>query len=452
MAKEADKANDVMLPSKKVTTSRRSLATPMNKLMRRLSGMPSESRTLEATRKTRLSFQTWKRRKSLSQESREEGRGSGGDGGGGGETKHEPLVSLSLISIMPTNQSPLVLKRAPIAKTEEVNLSIAKKPKLITTAARRLSLLSARPIRGNHRLRSKRVTEIVSPSERINARHYCNGSDSKRSRSAQLEEGNYLPTDDVILDEYSFVMPMEGSASGYRRTTASELPIYPTLRSEFHDRNTATTSNLFPEPLTPTNFSKSKEMLLRVGKTLFNKNPYLGIDYLIKQGILSTEPKTIAEFLTMDGLSRQAIGEYFGKLSDPLAVKVTEAFVRHLNLHQVEVDVALRRLLEKVHPDGESQKIEFLLNVLKCCYIEQNAEKVRREFRDPETIGILAYSIMLLHTTFYNRSARKYSKPMTKVDFINNNRGIDKGEDVATALLDGIYNRVVENEFRTLPD
>ncbi|VDM22009.1 unnamed protein product [Hydatigera taeniaeformis] len=41
---------------------------------------------------------------------------------------------------------------------------------------------------------------------------------------------------------------------------------------------------------------------------------------------------------------------------------------------------------------------------------------------------------------------------MTKVDFINNNRGIDKGEDVATALLDGIYNRVVENEFRTLPD
>lgn len=153
MAEEAEKENAVILSVKKAPfTSRRSLATPMNKLIRRLSGMPSEGRTSEVPRKARLSFQTWKRRKSISQEGKEEG-----DGG----KKREPLVRLSMISSMPPGQSSLNLKRAPIAETEEVNLSDAKKPKLIVTAARRLTTLSARPIRGNHRLRSKRMTDIV---------------------------------------------------------------------------------------------------------------------------------------------------------------------------------------------------------------------------------------------------------------------------------------------------
>ncbi|KAL5108510.1 IQ motif and SEC7 domain-containing protein 3 [Taenia crassiceps] len=400
MAEKAEKEDAVILSVKKVPpTSCRSLVTPMNKLMHRLSGMPPESRTFELPRKARLSFQAWKRCKPASQEGKEEGNGG---------KKHESLVRLSLISSIPTGQSSLTLKRAPIAETEEVNLPDAKKPKLIVTAARRLSALSARPIRGNHRLRSKGMTDIVSPSEQINERHYSIASDSKRSRSAQLGEVNCLSSVDGIFGEYSFGMRLEDSASVYRKNAALELPM----------QLSAT------EPLNPSDFPKSKEMLQRVGKTLFNKDPYLGIDYLIKQGILSPEPRIIAEFLNREGLSRQAIGEYFGKLADPLAIKVTEEFVKRLDLRYVELDVALRRLLEKVHPDGESQKIEFLLEVLKKCYIEQNQEKVKKEFHDPETIGVLAYSIMLLHTTFYNRSARKY----------------------------GIYDRIAENEFRTLPD
>nr|CDS23260.1 cytohesin guanine nucleotide exchange [Echinococcus granulosus] len=300
------------------------------------------------------------------------------------------------------------------------------------------------------------LPEQWSPSETINGVRYSNTSDSKRSRSAQLGV-NYLPSTDAIFDEYSFGMSIEDSASVSRKNVVSELPIQPVSTSEFNG-NAGTSSpslgltSLSPEPLTPSNFPKSKEMVQRVGKTLFNKDPYSGIDYLVKQGILSFEPRIIAEFLTKEGLSRQAIGEYFGKLSDPLALKVTEEFVNHLNLRHVELDIALRRLLEKVHPDGESQKMEFLLEVLKKCYIEQNQEKVEREFHDPETIGVLAYSIMLLHTTFYNRSARKYGKPMTKIEFINNNRGIDNGRDISAKRLEAIYDRIAENEFRTLPD
>lgn len=167
---------------------------------------------------------------------------------------------------------------------------------------------------------------------------------------------------------------------------------------------------------------------------------------------MTRDPVQIAEFLLGNDLSRQAIGEYFGKLSDPLAKSVTEAFIKRLDLRQVELDVALRRLLKQIHPDGESQKIEFLLSVLTKCYIEQNVEEVAKQFHDPETIGVLAYSIMLLHTTFYNQNARKYGKPMSKIEFINNNRGIDGGRDISTTLLEGIYDRVSGREFRTLPD
>ena len=160
----------------------------------------------------------------------------------------------------------------------------------------------------------------------------------------------------------------------------------------------------------------------------------------------------IAEFLNNEGISRQAIGEYFGRLSDPLAVEVTEEFVKLLDLKDIEVDVAIRRLMAHVHPAGESQKIEFLLEVLQRCYVGQNVKKVTREFREIETVGVLAYSIMMLHTSLYNQDARRLGKPMTKSEFIQNNRGIDSGHDISTNLLEGIYDRVAEHEFRTLPD
>ncbi|VDK53943.1 unnamed protein product [Dibothriocephalus latus] len=62
--------------------------------------------------------------------------------------------------------------------------------------------------------------------------------------------------------------------------------------------------------------------LQRVGAK--NWTPSQGIDYLIKAGVISNNPGAIAQFLTGPDLSCQAIGEYFGRLSDPLAVKVTK--------------------------------------------------------------------------------------------------------------------------------
>ncbi len=55
----------------------------------------------------------------------------------------------------------------------------------------------------------------------------------------------------------------------------------------------------------------------------FSRSPQKGIKYLIENGAIPGHAFGIAEFLLdADELSRQAIGEYFGRLSDPCAMNV----------------------------------------------------------------------------------------------------------------------------------
>lgn len=120
------------------------------------------------------------------------------------------------------------------------------------------------------------------------------------------------------------------------------------------------------------------------------RDPSLGIKYLMSHGIIASDPSAIGEFLFSDGLSKQAICEYFGQLSNPLTVQVAEEFVKLLNLHQMGLDVALRRLMQHVQPDGESQKIEF------SCKFSQNPTLSRMRRRWPENSAIHRQSECLL--------------------------------------------------------
>nr|VZH94927.1 unnamed protein product [Spirometra erinaceieuropaei] len=196
----------------------------------------------------------------------------------------------------------------------------------------------------------------------------------------------------------------------------------------------------------------ARRKTLTAGTSLFNLSPNQGIDYLVRAGVISNNPGAIAQFLTGSDLSCQAIGEYFGRLSDPLAVKVTKEFISRMDFEGLELDQALRRMLYRIHPDGESQKIEFLLHNFKESYERQNSTKVAREFRDPETIYTLVYAIVMLHTALYNPSVRRLAKPMTCEQFIANLRGVDAGDNLSEEMLRAIYNRVSGAEFKTVYD
>nr|CDS33762.1 IQ motif and SEC7 domain containing protein 1 [Hymenolepis microstoma] len=457
MSVEVEKENDATKIDH--STRRRSIAGPMHKLFKRLSGIPSDNRISETTIKTRLSFQTWRRRKTIDRKTEEDDEIKMENiCTVDGETFMRPLMASSTPATQPRELKRGPLKAAPLAEAEEVVFLEAKRPKLIASAAKRFSAISNKPKRVTNRFRRPRATEIKSPPKHHPRRRLSNAVDSSRSQSAQpMDTSNLRP----LNGRHKKNLSLSGIGndpsimrSGITLTDVDkrQTPVVETnpfdekTRTPFEIASTSLDSSLVSDAV------RTTERIRLAGKTLFNKDPNLGIEYLIHQRILNRDPNEIAEFLAEKGLSRQAIGEYFGRLSDPLANLVTEAFIRRLNLRKVELDVALRRLLQQLHPDGESQKIEFLLTVLKNCYIEQNVEDVAKEFNDSETIGVLAYSIMLLHTTFYNQNARKHGKPMTKIEFINNNKGIDGGKDISTSLLEGIYDRVAEREFKTLPD
>ncbi|KAH8853767.1 Brefeldin A-inhibited guanine nucleotide-exchange protein 3 [Schistosoma japonicum] len=192
---------------------------------------------------------------------------------------------------------------------------------------------------------------------------------------------------------------------------------------------------------------------LLAGCTIFNRNPVEGVTYLIRNNILMSDPLKIAQFLFHEpNLNRQAIGEYFGLVDNPLATKVLKEFLMLINMNNMEIDVALRSMISHFHPSGESQKIAYLMQIFHEVYINQNPDRIRKFFRSSETVEVLAYSVLLLHTDLHNPNVGKMGKRMTKQGFITNNRGIDCGHDVPTDLLEGIYDRIAASEFKTLPD
>ncbi|VDQ04772.1 unnamed protein product [Trichobilharzia regenti] len=92
-----------------------------------------------------------------------------------------------------------------------------------------------------------------------------------------------------------------------------------------------------------------------------------------------------------------------------------------------------------------------MLNEFQTAYVEQNATRVKTQFRSSDTVMILAYAIVMLHTDMYSPNVRQQSK-MTRDEFIRNLRGVDSGEDLDRDLLIGIYNRMKSKEMSVQSD
>ncbi|VDD74013.1 unnamed protein product [Mesocestoides corti] len=195
-----------------------------------------------------------------------------------------------------------------------------------------------------------------------------------------------------------------------------------------------------------------RKRLYRVCLNYFNKSPVKGIDMLIKFRFLDASPRQIARFLlTRRGLSRSAIGEYLGEMKQDLSVATARQFIRELDFREKDVDEALRILMSRFRTPGESQKIVHLLTEFQSAYIEQNTARVNAQFRNPDSVMILAYAIVMLHTDMYSPNIRPSAK-MTRQEFVKNLRGVDDGEDLDRNLLLAIYDRIQAEEMCVAPD
>ncbi|XP_045166930.2 IQ motif and SEC7 domain-containing protein 1-like isoform X3 [Mercenaria mercenaria] len=197
----------------------------------------------------------------------------------------------------------------------------------------------------------------------------------------------------------------------------------------------------------PKTADKQRKRVYRIGLNLFNKKPEKGLSFLCEHGFINESPETVARFLiTRKGLSKQMIGEYLGNLQNPFNMDVLCYFSEEIDLSGLQVDMALRKFQSYFRMPGEAQKIERLMEVFAERYVDCNPDQVKN-FKNQETVLLLAFAIIMLNTDLHNASIKQERK-MKLEDFIKNLRGIDDDEDVDRDLLTGIYERVKAQEFR----
>ncbi|XP_055985693.1 IQ motif and SEC7 domain-containing protein 1 isoform X3 [Sorex fumeus] len=189
----------------------------------------------------------------------------------------------------------------------------------------------------------------------------------------------------------------------------------------------------------------------RIGLNLFNKKPEKGIQYLIERGFVPDTPVGVAHFLLQrKGLSRQMIGEFLGNRQKQFNRDVLDCVVDEMDFSAMELDEALRKFQAHIRVQGEAQKVERLIEAFSQRYCICNPGVVR-QFRNPDTIFILAFAIILLNTDMYSPNVKPERK-MKLEDFVKNLRGVDDGEDIPREMLVGIYERIRKRELKTNED
>ncbi|KAM8867208.1 IQ motif and SEC7 domain-containing protein 1 isoform 2-T2 [Synchiropus picturatus] len=189
----------------------------------------------------------------------------------------------------------------------------------------------------------------------------------------------------------------------------------------------------------------------RIGLNLFNKKPEKGIQYLIERNFVPDTPVGVAHFLLQrKGLSRQMIGEFLGNRQKQFNRDVLDCVVDEMDFSVMELDEALRKFQAHIRVQGEAQKVERLIEAYSQRYCICNPGVVR-QFRNPDTIFILAFAIILLNTDMYSPNVKPERK-MKLEDFVKNLRGVDDGEDIPREMLVGIYERIRKRELKTNED
>lgn len=117
------------------------------------------------------------------------------------------------------------------------------------------------------------------------------------------------------------------------------------------------------------------------------------------------------------------------------------AFVDLMDFTRTPFVDALRKFLQSFRLPGEAQKIDRYMLKFAERYSAGNAGV----FANADTAYILAFSVILLNTDAHNPQVKK---PMSKPEFIKNNRGIDDGKDLDEKLLSDIYDEINVNEIR----
>ncbi|CAK6441491.1 unnamed protein product [Pipistrellus nathusii] len=279
----------------------------------------------------------------------------------------------------------------------------------------------------------------AQPSRPLDGHLAINGSANRQSKS----ESDYSDGDNDSINSTS--------NSNDTINCSSESSSRDSLREQTLSKQTyhKETRNSWDSPAFSNDVIRKRHY--RIGLNLFNKKPEKGIQYLIERGFVPDTPVGVAHFLLQrKGLSRQMIGEFLGNRQKQFNRDVLDCVVDEMDFSAMELDEALRKFQAHIRVQGEAQKVERLIEAFSQRYCICNPGVVR-QFRNPDTIFILAFAIILLNTDMYSPNVKPERK-MKLEDFVKNLRGVDDGEDIPRETLIGIYERIRKRELKTNED
>lgn len=232
--------------------------------------------------------------------------------------------------------------------------------------------------------------------------------------------------------------------------------------------------------------NKSEEAFFSSIPLMKDKGVRKGIAPLLTNGFVHKSGSGISHFLRLCGADICAdteIGDYLGDEGrspedQVLATSTRRELFGGISFSGMPFDAALRIMLTKCgfRLPGEAQKIDRLTSAFATAYCEDNRpnEAIMAEAQTqldsgksvtssqqsvatgdgrlyptaPDVVEILAFSVIMLNTDAHNPNIKK-EKKMTRKQFVNNNRGIDKGgADLPKAFLEFIYDAIVTNEIK----
>ncbi|CCK68159.1 Arf family guanine nucleotide exchange factor SEC7 KNAG_0A04910 [Huiozyma naganishii CBS 8797] len=198
----------------------------------------------------------------------------------------------------------------------------------------------------------------------------------------------------------------------------------------------------------PTQFENLKQRKTQLSDcvVVFNTKPKKAIPLLVAKGFIADDlPQAIAKWLlATDGLDMAAIGDYLGE-GDEKNIEIMHAFVDEFDFTGLSIVDALREFLQKFRLPGEGQKIDRFMLKFAERFVEQNPGI----FSKADTAYVLSYSLIMLNTDLHSSQIKR---KMTLEEFLENNEGIDNGNDLPKDFMIGLFNEIANNEIKLLSE
>ena len=177
-------------------------------------------------------------------------------------------------------------------------------------------------------------------------------------------------------------------------------------------------------------------------------------------------PSSVATFLySTPKLDKMQIGVYLSKGPKekyPFHSQVLTHFLALFDFRSLSFSEALRTFLFRFRLPGEAQCIDRLMDSFAARLYEQYtggssvgtmmaSRTDSFHFRNADSVFVLAFSTIMLNTDLHNPTI-KDERRMTLEQFINNNRGINDGEDFPVDFMTALFNEIKNNEIQVQRD